>query len=644
MKKIAVVAKKENDILIILERTPGISVDCLEPESLGSYELSAYDSFLLLGGTEESACCLNSADRFAIEQEIQKGKRVFAEFYESIGPNQYFLEKKTTRFSRMVYVAEAGLVEGLSSGDILEEQCNVYTPKHAPSPQGRTILVTQEHICAHDHLSLDGAAPADEKSKTLWFENDSLMICNFRLCNFIRATFAPKKSWRRLVEYILSWVTQEAVDTAVLADHYTQGHYREELPFEQQAEAAVERAMGWFDDAEILLAEGRRGMREGFGTEVYPDGTRRRTLPIRDDCMGEVGMMYAMNFVANRDGRSLHVADNLFSYCFDYMQRKEEGVFHGMIGWTDAAWGVCYTHDTGRLLVGELLKNMYLGTRTHMREIQDGLDYLIRTSGSDGLRARRLDNVNLDETRIREIQSKPCDDPEPGDAYFFTALLMFYKLTGIERYREAGIRGFESFLKIYPSYKGNIYTTSRLTGTILGLAWLYYTTGEERHKKVLYDTVAELQTVRHPNGGYLEWVFNGDVPKPIIGDEGSMLVENGNPIVDNLYVVNWLPLGFIQAYLCTGDRYFYELWKDITRYFIHMQIHSKDPLINGAWPRSSDMEKLEVYAIPNDVGWGPWSIESGWTMGPVCAGILIGLHAEDLMPLYKIEDRAPFHK
>lgn len=634
MKRGAVVTKKKNDILTILERTSGIQVEQLAPEGLGSCALADFDAFVLLGGTEEAPCCLNGVDRFAMEKEIAKGKRVFAEFYESIGPDQYFLEKQSTRYSRMVYIAENGMIEGLSFGDILEEQCNVYTPKHMKSPLGKPLLITQEHICAHDHVTPEAGFLDDEKNKTLWFETESLLICNFRLCNFIRATFAPKKSWRRLLNFILSWVTETEVQTEVLPDHYTQGHYKAELSFEMQANAAVKRAMGWFDDAEILLSEGRRGMREGFGTEIYPDGTRRRTMPIRDDCMGEVGMMYAMDYVVNGTARSLQIADNLFSYCFDYMQRKNAGIFEGMIGWTDSAWGVCYTHDTGRLLVGELLKNMYLGTNSHMKEIQAGLDYLIRTSGSDGLRARRLDNANLSEKRIREIQSKPCDDPEPGDPYFFTALLMFYKLTGKAQYKEAGIRGFEAFLKIYPSCRGSIYTTSRLTGTILGLSWLYYTTREERHKKVLYDTVAQLQTVRHPNGGYLEWVFNGEVPKPNIGDEGSMLVENGNPIVDNLYVVNWLPLGFIQAYFCTGDVYFYELWKDITEYFIHMQIHSRDPLINGTWPRSSDMEKLEVYAIPNDIGWGPWSIESGWTMGPVCAGILIGLHADKLKRFY----------
>ncbi len=634
-KKVAVVARRENDILTILERTPGLEVTRLHPDSLGCCDLEPYDSFVLLGGTEEEACVLNCADRLAIEREIGRGKRVFAEFYGSIGPNQYFLDKRSTRYSRMVYVGDEGMIEGLEYGDILEEQCNVYTPKHVPSPRRSPILVTKEHICAHGHVELSPEEVQEERIQTLWQEDENLMICNFRMCNFIRSVFAPKKSWRSLVEHILSWAVQAPVDSSCLPDHYTQGHYREGESFEAQARRTVERAMGWFDEAGILLDEGRRGMLEGFGTEVYPDGSRRRTYPIRDDCMGEAAMMYAMDYMANGTGRSLRIADNLFSYCFDYMQRKEEGIFRGMIGWTDAAWGVCYTHDTARLLVGELLKNMYLGTDTHMREIGEGLDYLIRTSGSDGLRARRLDNVSLDEERVRRIQSAPCDDPEPGDAYFFAALLMYYKLTGTERYREAGIRGFESFLEIYPSYKGNIYTTGRLTGTVMGLAWLYYTTGDPRHKKALYDTVEELKTVRHPNGGYMEWVFNGEVPKPNIGDEGSMLVENGNPIVDNLYVVNWLPLGFIQAYLCTGDPCFYELWKDIVKYFIHMQIHSRDVLIDGAWPRSSDMEKLEVYAIPNDIGWGPWSIESGWTMGPVCAGILIGLHAEELMPLYR---------
>ena len=72
MKRVAVVTKKKNDILTILERTSGIQVEQLAPEGLGSCALADFDAFVLLGGTEEAPCCLNGVDRFAMEKEIPK--------------------------------------------------------------------------------------------------------------------------------------------------------------------------------------------------------------------------------------------------------------------------------------------------------------------------------------------------------------------------------------------------------------------------------------------------------------------------------------------------------------------------------------------------------------------------------------------
>ena len=72
MKRVAVVTKKKNDILTILERTSGIQVEQLAPEGLGSCALADFDAFVLLGGTEEAPCCLNGVDRFAMEKEIAK--------------------------------------------------------------------------------------------------------------------------------------------------------------------------------------------------------------------------------------------------------------------------------------------------------------------------------------------------------------------------------------------------------------------------------------------------------------------------------------------------------------------------------------------------------------------------------------------
>jgi hypothetical protein len=182
----------------------------------------------------------------------------------------------------------------------------------------------------------------------------------------------------------------------------------------------------------------------------------------------------------------------------------------------------------------------------------------------------------------------------------------------------------------------NRYVTGYLAATLMPLAMYYHITQAEEDKELLYDLVKELEKYRHQNGGYIEWYKGeGDTPAPIVGGEGSLLTESGIPIVDNLYTANWLSVGFIQAYLVTGDKYFFDLWRDIVKYYKNTQIVSKNPQINGAWARGNDREIGEIYGIPNDIGWGPWSIESGWSMGQIGSGIAIGLMSEKLLEFYR---------
>ena len=89
------------------------------------------------------------------------------------------------------------------------------------------------------------------------------------------------------------------------------------------------------------------------------------------------------------------------------MQIKS-GLFKGMLRWSDEAYTVAYTHDTGRAIFGELLKNLYLHRNRYMDEIRMALDFLIATSGSDGVRKRRTDITSLTEEKIKEMHSKPA--------------------------------------------------------------------------------------------------------------------------------------------------------------------------------------------------------------------------------------------
>ena len=116
--------------------------------------------------------------------------------------------------------------------------------------------------------------------------------------------------------------------------------------------------------------------------------------------------------------------------------------------------------------------------------------------------------------------------------------------------------------------------------------------------------------------------------------ESSVLSENGDPIMDMLYSLNWLPMGFAVAHYVTGDKWFKQLWEEICSFLASVQIKSNNPLINGIWPRAFDADLREVYGVPNDVGWAPWSVESGWTVAEIASGMMMGLLGDKIASLF----------
>ncbi|MEG0692921.1 MAG: hypothetical protein RR444_07550, partial [Oscillospiraceae bacterium] len=265
------------------------------------------------------------------------------------------------------------------------------------------------------------------------------------------------------------------------------------------------------------------------------------------------------------------------------------------------------------------------------------LDFLIHTTGKNGLRPARTDNLTLDEAEIKRIQETDCDLPSAHyNAFHLASLAVCGKMTNQKEYIDIAIKGLTSIMNTYPKTRREQSETEELCRLVLPLSWLYWITKDELHKTWLYSVVTDLQKMRHKSGAYLEWDsdYSADCSKTE-GGECSLLTCNGDPVVDLLYSVNWLPLGFIQAYLVTGDSWFYELWKDVSSFLISIQIKSKNKQINGSWARGFDVDFMEVYGLPNDVGWGPWAIESGWTVSEIAAGIGIGIIADELKKFYK---------
>ena len=65
-------------------------------------------------------------------------------------------------------------------------------------------------------------------------------------------------------------------------------------------------------------------------------------------------------------------------------------------------------------------------------------------------------------------------------------------------------------------------------------------------------------------------------------------------------------------------------WEQVCKFFVKMQIVSDNELLDGGWCRGIDLDRLEYCGIPHDVGWGPCSLETGWTVAEITLGMLIG--------------------
>ena len=211
------------------------------------------------------------------------------------------------------------------------------------------------------------------------------------------------------------------------------------------------------------------------------------------------------------------------------------------------------------------------------------------------------------------------------NAYYSAALLLAYRLCGKEIYLETALKGLSSIMNVFPNTMRAISETEELCRLIFPLSCLYQVTKDKEHLDWLYSVADRLELYKHKSGAYVEMDPGYTAYRSrTAGTESSMLADNGNEIADLLYSLNWLPLGFSYAYYVTGDPVFLKKWEDISDFFSKAQIVSDNKTINGAWSRSLDLNRMEIYGMPHDVGWGPCCIESGWTVGEILMGIGFG--------------------
>lgn len=604
--KLLMISERASDLSTILSKN--FNSTLVSPREAENISFDEYSAVAFLGGTGENGVVFHHRLRLKLEEFADSGRPLFLEF---VGSFRYVYSASASRVSHHRLVVADECIEGLEIGDLLDSHANLYIKPHFLMPNTTPILYYHPYVPAHDKADMT-KEQIRGGNIAMWKENNVLSVA-FCISDYKKSRLAPKDRFNKLISYIAEFLTGEKIKEDI-PDVVT---HRETSSFENDLELCTAKSLFWLE--RFLIDDGNGGILEGLSHEILPDGTQKRANSVRTDCSGEA----AGAFFFSPSEKYKKYAENLCGFCFGPMMIKG-GMFDGMLRWTEEAWGVCYQDDAARAILPPLFAAKLGISDKFVEPSIKALEFLMRTTAKDGLRVARTDNLVYlrDGTDINTLSNEehgyPCSH---YNSYYSGALLLAYIVTGREDMKKMGLRGIETLMSLYPETTREQSETSELCRLVMPIALAYMASHDEKYKIMLEKVTNDLEKMAC-GGGYREWDtgYKANCSKKI-DSECSLLAKNGDNVADLLYSVNWLPLGFAVAYEATRDEKYREKWENIAKFFIYSQTISEIELIDGSWARGYDLERKENYGVPHDVGWGPCSVESGWSVAEITMGL-----------------------
>ena len=245
----------------------------------------------------------------------------------------------------------------------------------------------------------------------------------------------------------------------------------------------------------------------------------------------------------------------------------------------------------------------------------------LRTTGKLGFRTDRIDLPALEKNGWKPYyDGSPIDYSPHFEAFLWAAYLWAYQQTHFPPFLERSRTAIRMTIKAYPAewrWQDNLERAHML----LSLAWLVRVEDTPEHRAWLMQVAGDLLKSQQPSGGILECLgrpHSGHYSAPQSNEEYGtgetpLMQQNGDPVTDQLYTTGFALLGLHEAVGATGDPKLKQAEDKLAEYVCRIQTRSQRlPHLSGTWFRAFDERRWEAWASSADVGWGAWSLESGW--------------------------------
>jgi hypothetical protein len=485
-----------------------------------------------------------------------------------------------------------------------------------------------------------------------------LIIATTRLSSFVTGRYAPACDWPLVWERILFALDPKHPHSLKAAPVISPAYSATaKLPHHYERQAFTSAAQ-WFANSHLLVqpseklqlyqalaangettapaqpgapeGDGSLGILEGYASGILSDGNQPRRLPLRNDCNTESAMVLALDSRFNKQSQHGLVASNLLDFvyfnsglCQGARVDPKQAAF-GLMGWGDVApaWLVAnYGDDNARAMLATAVAAATWPTDRWDERLMRALLANLRTTGKLGFRGDRIDLPALARNGWKSYYQGETVNCSPHyESYLWACYLWAWQHTGFHPFLDRPRTAITLTMKAYPGHwlwQNNIERARML----LCLAWLVRVEDTPEHRAWLNRVADDLLACQQASGSIQERLgrgTGGGFQAPQRNEdygtgETPLLQQDGDPVSDQLYTTGFALLGLHEAVGATGDPKLKRAEDKLAEYLCRIQTRSqKLPYLNGTWFRAFDDRRWEAWASSADIGWGAWSIESGW--------------------------------
>ncbi len=459
-------------------------------------------------------------------------------------------------------------------------------------------------------------------------DSPTVLIATSALSRFVRGRYAPQEAWVAIWQRLLRWLApaEELPDLTWTPTVRVQA--RPEIPLPEDAESnALRRSLRWFREQVVYSIDWKKGAIEGFESGIDHEGRQMCRPWARGDCTAETGMVFACDWALTGNPDSAYLSRQILDYVWsapDFAQDDPDSPAYGLNNWYERG-PVFYGDDNARVIMPTLLARHLLAEDRWDERVLRCLFANLRTTGRLGFRRNRIDLGPLlaQERGWAFYHDEDTVTYAPHyQAYLWAAYLLAYALTGFDGFLDRTQTAIRMTMEAYPHWQWTNGLTQEMARMLLPLSTLIRIEDTPAHRRWLAQVSEGLLAQMQPCGAIREQLGpleNGRYAPPQSNEaygtaEAPLIQENGDPACDLLYTTNYAFLGLHEAAAATGSQALREAEDRLAQFLCRIQVRSEaHQYLDGAWMRGFDYARWEYWGSSADLGWGAWSVESGWT-------------------------------